>query len=96
MAITRPLPQTGSVFFDPRGDDRALRVTWHAEAGVVVLSLWRDNVCSGSFRLPASEVPQLIDMLRASLDASYRQASTRSTADSTGRMLPGKQRSESA
>ena len=42
-----PLPETGQIFLDARGGDRALRVSWHAEAGLVVLSLWRDNVCSG-------------------------------------------------
>lgn len=77
MASARPLPQAGSVFLDPRGEDRALRVSWHAEAGVVVLSLWRENVCAGSFRLAAADVPDLIETLRAGLDASYRHAPTR-------------------
>ena len=42
-------PGTGSVFLDPRGDDRSLRVTWHQESQLVVLSLWRDNVCAGTW-----------------------------------------------
>lgn len=92
MAIARPLPETGSVFLDPRGDHRALRVAWHGEAGVVVLSLWRDNVCAGSFRLPASDVPEMIDVLRAGLEASYRHAPTRTASP----LLPGQQRSASA
>jgi hypothetical protein len=70
----RPLPQTGSVFLDPRGRDRALRVSWHSEADLVVLSLWRDNVCTGSFRVAAEDVPALVDVLRAGLEGSYRQA----------------------
>ena len=65
MAAARPLPATGSIFLDARGGDRALRVSWHAEADLVVLSLWRDNVCAGSFRLAIDEVPELIEMLRA-------------------------------
>ena len=63
MAAVRPLPRTGSIFFDARGADRAMRVSWHEEADLVVVSLWRENVCSGSFRLPADEVPDLIDTL---------------------------------
>jgi hypothetical protein len=63
------LPTTGSVFVDDRGGDRALRVTWHPEADVVVLSLWRDNVCAGSFRLPAAEVPALLATLASGLSA---------------------------
>ena len=61
MATARPLPETGSIFLDARGGDRALRVSWHHESGLVVLSLWRDNVCAGSFRLAVDEVPELID-----------------------------------
>ncbi|MFC4785758.1 hypothetical protein ACT8ZV_14865 [Nocardioides sp. MAHUQ-72] len=71
MATARPLPETGSIFLDARGGDRALRVSWHHESGLVVLSLWRDNVCSGSFRLAVDEVPDLIDLLRAGLDSAY-------------------------
>ena len=71
MAAARPLPQQGSIFLDARGGDRALRVSWHHESGLVVLSLWRDNLCAGSFRLGVDEVPALIDLLRAGLDTAY-------------------------
>ena len=57
MQPPRPIPAAGSIFLDARGGGRALRVTWHAESDLVVLSLWRENVCAGSFRLPADEVP---------------------------------------
>ena len=77
MPAVRPLPSTGSIFIDPRGSERALRVSWHHEAGLVVLSLWRDNVCSGSFRLAVEDVQEMIDALRAGLDATYRHAPTR-------------------
>lgn len=65
MPHVGPLPRRGSVFLDSRGDDRALRVSWHEEAGLVVLSLWRGNVCTGSFRLEPEQVPALIDTLAA-------------------------------
>jgi hypothetical protein len=81
VPAARPLPRTGSIFLDSRGSERALRVSWHHEAGVVVLSLWRDNVCSGSFRLAVDEVPDMIEALRAGLDAAYRHAPTRPRAD---------------
>ena len=68
---TRPLPATGSIFLDSRGGDRALRVSWHDDSGMVVLSLWRDNVCAGSFRLGVDEVPELIALLRSGLDQAY-------------------------
>ncbi|QIX25242.1 hypothetical protein ncot_00555 [Nocardioides sp. JQ2195] len=63
--------RAGSIHIDARGGDRALKVTWHHEAGVVVLSLWRDNVCSASFRLAIEEVPDLVDALVAGLASAY-------------------------
>jgi hypothetical protein len=77
VPIARPLPATGSIFLDARGGDRALRVSWHPESGLVVLSLWRDDVCAGSFRLAVDEVPELIETLRAGLDRAYDAAQAR-------------------
>jgi hypothetical protein len=71
------IPRTGAVFLDPRGEDRSLRVTWHQESQLVVLSLWRDNVCAGTFRLAADEVPDLISLLRQGLDEAYDAARER-------------------
>jgi hypothetical protein len=71
VPAVRPLPELGSIYLDARGIDRALRVSWHHDAGLVVLSLWRDNVCAGSFRLGVDEVPDLIAMLRDGLDQAY-------------------------
>ena len=63
--------------------------TWHHEAGLVVLSLWRDNVCAGTFRLEVDEVPDLIDAaaLRARPGVrrpAARHASTSGRADAAG------------
>jgi hypothetical protein len=65
-----PLPSRGEVFLDARGDDRSMRVSWHPEAGLVVLSLWRGNVCAASFRLAAEEVPALVSALLDSVTSS--------------------------
>jgi hypothetical protein len=77
MATARPLPASGEIFLDARGADRALRVSWHYDTDLVVLSLWRDNVCTGSFRLTVDEVPELIGLLRSGLDTAYAVASSR-------------------
>jgi hypothetical protein len=71
------IPRTGAVFLDPRGEDRSLRVTWHQDSQLVVLSLWRDNVCAGTFRLAADEVPDLIARLRRGLAEAYDAARER-------------------
>ena len=54
-----------------------MRVTWHQDAQLVVLSLWRDNVCAGTFRLAADEVPDLIALLRRGLDQAHDDARER-------------------
>jgi hypothetical protein len=64
------LPTRREVFLDLRGEDRALRVSWHHEAGLVVLSLWRDNRCTGTFQLAAEDVPAFVDALVRGLGAS--------------------------
>jgi hypothetical protein len=66
-----PLPVTGEVFIDARGDARALRVTWHHESGLVVLSLWREATCAATFRLAVEDVPELVAVLREGLAAAY-------------------------
>jgi hypothetical protein len=40
-----------------------LRLTWHHEADVVVLSLWRESLCAGTFRLAKTDVNEFIDAL---------------------------------
>ena len=77
MATARPLPATGEIFLDARGAERALRVSWHYDDDLVVLSLWRENVCTASFRLAVDEVPTLIELLRSGLDTAYAVATTR-------------------
>jgi hypothetical protein len=68
MTVSAPAVLGAEFFLDDRGDARSLRVRWHREQGLVVLSLWRGPECTGSFRLAMDEVPTLIDALRAGLD----------------------------
>lgn len=74
MERPSPLPVQGDVFLDARGDDRVLRVSWHPEPSVVVLSLWRGRSCVGTFRMPVEDAPALIEMLRACLGQAYDSA----------------------
>jgi len=57
------LPRATGVLLDVRGEGRTLRVTPHAEQGVVVLSVWQQGVCTASFRLCAEHVPNLVATL---------------------------------
>ncbi len=53
----------GEMFLDARGDGRAMRLSWHPEADIVVLSLWRESTCAGTFRMPQGDVGAFIDAL---------------------------------
>ena len=79
MAEVSPLPIRGEVVVDARGGERALRVSWHPEHGLVVLSIWRGNTCVGTVQVDAAEVPHLVDVLVRGLAASA--ASPRSLED---------------
>ena len=57
------MPAFGDLFTDVRGGDRTMRVSYHEDRGVVVVSLWAGTLCRGSFRLAAGEVSELIALL---------------------------------
>lgn len=78
MSAATPLPKMGDVFFDARGPGRALRLSRHPDAGVVVLSIWNGGVCQATFRLPTGEVNGLIDALtrNASLPGEFAAPTT--------------------
>ena len=45
---------------DQRGDGRGVRVSAHAEAGFLVLSVWKSGVCTGTVRLLPDEAADLV------------------------------------
>src|SRR6266849_9889610 len=64
-----PLPRLGEVFFDVRGSSRSMRLSWYADSGVSVFSIWQGGTCTGTFRLPMEELPRLIDALQRGAQA---------------------------
>lgn len=84
MSDATPLPRAGEVFFDDRGEERALRLSWHADSGVMVFSIWNRGVCSGTFRLMSRDVPTFMEALSQAVPPS--QPPARGTA--TGRPAP--------
>jgi hypothetical protein len=63
MAQVIAIEDGSEIFIDPRGDGRALRVNWHAEDDLVVLSIWRQGHCVATARMKAEDVPSLIQVL---------------------------------
>jgi hypothetical protein len=65
-----PLPRLGEVFFDVRSAARSLRISWYADTGVAVLSIWQGGTCTGSFRLPMADLPRMIEALQRGPDGA--------------------------
>jgi hypothetical protein len=62
------------MFLDERGT--GLRVTWHPERDLVVLSVWQGDRCVGTFRMLVQDVPRLSSLLAAALGDWVDQAGT--------------------
>ncbi len=67
-----PLPRLGEVFFDVRGSSRSMRLSWYADTGISVFSIWQGGTCTGTFRLPMEELPRLIDALQRGMPGDNR------------------------
>jgi hypothetical protein len=63
MGEVLPLTNPGEVFDDVRDNGRTMRVSHHAEAGMVIVSLWAGGLCRASFRLRTEDVPRLMTVL---------------------------------
>lgn len=84
------LPSSGQLLADARGQGRWMRVTWHDEVDLVVLSLWRQSRCIGTVRLERAQVPELVDALVTGLAGGSRSAGRDPRcSDSAGSATPG-------
>jgi hypothetical protein len=81
-----PLPRLGEVFFDVRGSSRSMRLSWYADTGISVFSVWQGGTCTGTFRLPQEELPRLIEALQRGMH--YDPRDPRGTGG-FARQLPG-------
>jgi hypothetical protein len=64
-----PLSACAEWIGDARGEDRALRVSWHVEDGLLVLSTWRAGGCVSAVRLTAAAAADLIGALATGVAA---------------------------
>jgi hypothetical protein len=73
-----PLPRLGEVFFDVRGSSRSMRLSWYADTGVAVFSIWQGGMCTGTFRLPIGDLPRMVEILQRGPDGGgHAQAGQR-------------------
>jgi hypothetical protein len=62
-----PLPRHGQWAWDLRGEGRAVRVSAHADAGLLNVSLWREGTCVGTAQLLPADVAKLVSGLSEGL-----------------------------
>ena len=60
-----------STFIDERGN--VLRVSWHENEALAVLSIWRSSQCVGTVRLRGSELMRLSTLITQAWIDSLRQ-----------------------
>jgi hypothetical protein len=73
MAEVLPLPNLGDVFADVRAEDRGMRISYHRDADVLVISLWSGRTCRATFQLAGGEVSRLSALL-AEIAAKLEEA----------------------
>jgi hypothetical protein len=69
-----PLPRLGEVYFDVRGESRSMRLSWYADTGVAVFSIWQGGTCTGTFRLPIGDLPRMVEALQRGPHGDARDA----------------------
>jgi hypothetical protein len=74
MAEVLPLPSLGDVFADVRTDERGMRVSYHRDADVLVVSLWSGRTCRATFQLAGAEVARLSALLTEVIGAADRSS----------------------
>ena len=83
-----PLPRLGEVFFDVRGNSRSMRLSWYADTGVAVFSIWQGGTCTGTFRLPMDDLARMIESLQRGPQG--QRAGRREAPGEAGREGPGR------
>ena len=84
-----PLPRLGEVYFDVRGESRSMRLSWYADTGVAVFSIWQGGTCTGTFRLPIADLPRMVEALQRGPHGDARgPRDARGTAEHHGRAVP--------
>ena len=57
-------------FYDTRGQVRRMGISGHPADSTMVISLWQGDVCTGTFRLPATDAARLISTLAYGMSES--------------------------
>lgn len=67
-----------------------MRLSWYADTGVAVFSIWQGGMCTGTFRLPIGDLPRMIEILERGPDEPQPQPRSRSREQSWGGREPAR------
>lgn len=76
MGQVVPLSQARTIALPDVRGTRGLQATWHDDAGLVVLSLWREGSCVGTVRLDPADAAALAATLVEGLERHERRTRT--------------------
>jgi hypothetical protein len=48
-----------------------MRLSWYADTGVAVFSIWQGGMCTGTFRLPITDLSRMIEILQRGPHSGY-------------------------
>jgi hypothetical protein len=65
-----------------------MRLSWYADTGVAVFSIWQGGTCTGTFRLPMDDLARMIESLRHGPQG--QRAGRRDAPGEAGRDVPGR------
>jgi hypothetical protein len=65
-----------------------MRLSWYADTGVAVFSIWQGGTCTGTFRLPMDDLARMIESLHRGPQG--QRAGRRDAPGEAGRDVPGR------
>jgi hypothetical protein len=66
-----------------------MRLSWYADTGVAVFSIWQGGTCTGTFRLPIADLPRMVEALqRGPVDMPEGPPGEQPSAQAAGRVRP--------
>ncbi|MGH2719187.1 MAG: hypothetical protein ACRDJU_11475 [Actinomycetota bacterium] len=79
MGDVHHLYKRGEFFIDDRG--HGLQLSWSPHREVVIVSLWHEDHCVGTVRLPITDAPRAAEFLMSALGDWLGQAEERGEAE---------------
>src|SRR5260370_39270184 len=68
-----------------------MRMSWYADTGVAVYSIWQGGTCTGTFRLPIADLPRMVQALQRGPGGNASSAAEQPAAGQAQRDSPARE-----